>query len=199
MAHAVIFTRFERFWHWSQALLIMGLMGTGFSVHGTFQMMKWGQAADLHITLAWALMVLWAFAIFWHLTTGQWRHYVPTGDKLIAVAMYYSVGIFQPGVTHPYKKTIAAKHNPMQRLAYLLFKVVISPAIWVSGLLYLYYNDWPALGLGGLSLGMVAFVHTAAAFAMLVFFIGHVYMGFTGKPWWDYVASMITGKAEVAD
>jgi thiosulfate reductase cytochrome b subunit len=87
----------------------------------------------------------------------------------------------------------------MQRLAYLFFKLIISPALWVSGLLYLSYNDWPKWGLGGLPLGLVAFVHTAAAFLMLVFFIAHVYMAFTGKPWWDYVASMITGKAEVAE
>lgn len=199
MAQAILFTRFERFWHWTQAALVLGLMVTGFTVHGTLAAMKWGYAADLHVTLAWALIVLWAFAIFWHVTTGQWRHYVPTTDKLVEVARYYSIGIFQPGVKHPYKKTLAGKHNPMQRLAYLWFKLMISPALWVSGLLYMYYNDWPSLGLGGLSLSLVAFVHTAAAFMMLVFFIAHVYMAFTGKPWWSYVRSMVTGMGEVAD
>jgi thiosulfate reductase cytochrome b subunit len=199
MREAIVFTRFERFWHWSQAALILGLMVTGFTVHGSLRLIPWGQAADLHLTLAWALIGLWAFAIFWHLTTGQWRHYVPTTEKLMDVARYYSIGIFQPGVKHPYKKTVAAKHNPLQRLAYLVFKLAISPALWVSGLLYMYYNDWPALGLGGLSLAAVAFVHTAAAFLMLAFFIAHVYMAFTGKPWWDYVASMITGRAEIAE
>jgi thiosulfate reductase cytochrome b subunit len=199
MAQAVVFTRFERFWHWTQALLVLGLMGTGFTVHGTLGLMKWGRAADLHLTLAWALMGLWVFAIFWHVTTGQWRHYVPTADKLVEVLRYYTVGIFQPGAHHPYKKTVAAKHNPLQRLAYLFFKLMISPALWVSGLLYMYYNDWARLGLGGLPLGLVAFVHTAAAFLMLVFFIAHVYMATTGKPWTDYIASMITGKAEVAE
>jgi thiosulfate reductase cytochrome b subunit len=199
MTNAVLFSRFERFWHWTQAVLIMGLMLTGFTVHGSLGLMKWGRAADLHITLAWALITLWAFAIFWHLTTGQWRHYIPTTDKLLDVARYYSVGIFQPGIKHPFKKTMAAKHNPLQRLAYLFFKLIISPALWVSGLLYMYYNDWPAIGLGGLPLGLVAFVHTAAAFLMLIFFIAHVYMAFTGKPWWSYVRSMVTGIGEVAE
>ncbi|CAA7619218.1 Cytochrome B561 [Magnetospirillum sp. LM-5] len=199
MAKAVVFTRFERLWHWTQAILIVALMLTGFTVHGTLSLMKWGRAADLHVTLAWALLVLWAFAIFWHVTTGQWRHYIPTGDKLVDVARYYTIGIFQPGVKHPYKKSLTAKHNPLQRLAYLFFKLIISPALWVSGLLYMFYNDWPAWGLGGLSLGLVAFVHTGAAFLMLVFFIAHVYMAFTGKPWWEMVGSMITGKAEVVD
>lgn len=199
MTQAILFTRFERFWHWSQAVLILGLMITGFTVHGTLGFLKWGQAADLHVTLAWTLLALWAFAIFWHLTTGQWRHYIPTTEKLLEVALYYSVGIFQSGIKHPYKKTVSAKHNPLQRLAYLFFKLIISPALWVSGLLYMYYNDWPTIGLGGLPLGLVAFVHTAAAFLMLIFFIAHVYMAFTGKPWWSYVRSMVTGMGEVAE
>jgi thiosulfate reductase cytochrome b subunit len=193
MKHELVFTRFERFWHWTQALLVLLLMISGFTVHGTLSAVPWGKAAEMHVLFAWALMGLWAFAIFWHLTTGEWRQYVPTTERLGAVAKYYTVGIFQPGVPHPYKKTRAAKHNPLQRLAYLFFKLLISPALWVSGLLYMYYND-----VSGLSLGLVAFVHTAAAFAMLVFFIAHVYMAFTAKPWNAYVKGMITGYEEVA-
>ena len=199
MKQEIIFSRFERFWHWAQAALIIGLLITGFTVHGSISPMRWGTASHLHAQLAWALIVLWVFAAFWHAITGEWRQYLPTTKGLGAVMYYYSVGIFQPGVHHPYRKVRAAKHNPMQRMAYLLFDVAIAPALWISGLLYMYYNDWPALGLSGVSLGAVAFFHTAAAFALVACFIGHVYMAFTGKPWWDYLASMITGKAEVAE
>ena len=34
-----LYTRFERFWHWLQGLMIMVLMVTGFEVHGTFTLM----------------------------------------------------------------------------------------------------------------------------------------------------------------
>ena len=81
----------------------------------------------------------------------------------------------------------------MQRLAYLGFGVLIMPVIWVSGLLYMFYADWPSLGLDGLPLGLVAGIHVAAAFALLAFLIAHVYMGFTGKPWYSYPKAMITG------
>lgn len=188
----MVFTRFERFWHWSQALLIVALMVTGFEVHGSHDLLGWGKAAWFHKWLAWALIGLWAFAIFWHVTTGEWRQYVPTTKGLGAVIRYYTVGIFDPTVKHPYKKTRAAKHNPLQRLAYLFFKLLISPALWISGLLYMYYND-----IEGLPLGLVAGVHTAAAFAMLVFFIAHVYMATTGKPWHSYIRGMITGYEKV--
>jgi thiosulfate reductase cytochrome b subunit len=194
----MIYKRFERFWHWSQALLIIWLMITGFEIHSVYQLFGFEQAVNLHIILAWALIGLWVFAIFWHLTTGEWRHYIPTTDKLLAMARYYAIGIFR-NEEKPYKKSLSAKHNPLQRLAYLGFKLIISPVIWVSGLLYLFYSDWPALGLEGMSLGMVALLHTAAAIAMLVFFIAHVYLALTGKPFYEYVKAMITGYEEIED
>ena len=197
MHREMVFTRFERFWHWAQAVLVILLLVSGFAVHGVHEWVPFGQAADMHLILAWILIGLWMLAIFWHFTTGEWRQYIPTGKNLLPVLRYYSTGIFDPSVKHPYKKTRKAKHNPLQRLAYLVLKLVISPLIWASGLLYMFYNDWPSIGLGGLSLATVATVHTAAAFGMLIFLIAHVYMGFTGKPFTAYVKAMISGYEEI--
>lgn len=192
MSRVLMFKRFERFWHWSQALLIFVLLFTGFAIHGTYEVMRFSTAVQVHTLAAWALIVLWVFAIFWHFTTGEWRQYIPTRDGLFAVMHYYLIGTFT-GASHPYKKTSKAKHNPLQRLAYLFFKVVISPIIWVSGLLYLFYNDWPAKLAGALELETVALVHTGAAFAMLVFIIAHVYMTTMGKTLTSHIKPMITG------
>lgn len=196
MSRVMIYKRFERFWHWSQALLIFTLLATGFDIHGSVDWFKFGQATQIHTLAAWALIVLWAFAIFWHFTTGEWRHYIPTRKGLFAVIHYYLVGTFT-GAKHPYRKTTRAKHNPLQRLAYLFFKLVISPVIWASGLLYLFYNDWPETLSGLLSLEWVALVHTAAAFAMLVFVIGHVYMTTMGTTLTSLIRPMITGYEDV--
>ncbi len=192
MSRVLMFKRFERFWHWSQALLIFMLLFTGFAIHGTYEVMRFSTAVQVHTLAAWALIVLWVFAIFWHFTTGEWRQYIPTRDGLFAVMHYYLIGTFT-GASHPYKKTSKAKHNPLQRLAYLFFKVVISPIIWVSGLLYLFYNDWPATLAGAVELETVALIHTGAAFAMLVFIIAHVYMTTMGKTLTSHIKPMITG------
>lgn len=196
MSREMIFKRFERFWHWSQALLIFVLLFTGFNIHGTFNVMEFGLAVRAHTLAAWALIVLWVFAIFWHFTTGEWRQYIPTRNGLFAVAHYYLIGTFT-GAAHPYKKTSKAKHNPLQRLAYLFFKLAISPVIWISGLLYLFYADWPEALAKTLNLETVALVHTGAAFAMLVFVIAHVYMATMGKTVTSHIKPMITGYEDV--
>ncbi len=198
MSRVLIYKRIERFWHWLQALLIFSLLITGFEIHGSYSLLSFGDATRLHTIAAWSLIVLWLFAIFWHITTGEWRQYVPTRQGLFAVIHYYLIGTFT-GAEHPYRKTTKAKHNPLQRLAYLFFKLIITPFIWVSGLLYLFYNDWPATLSGVLNLETVALVHTVAAFAMLVFIIAHVYMATMGESLTSLIKPMITGYEELDD
>lgn len=198
MSRVMIYTRFERFWHWSQALLIFALLLTGFEIHGSYSVIGFGEAARLHTLAAWTLIILWLFAIFWHITTGEWRQYIPTRNGLFAVIHYYLIGTFT-GAEHPYRKTTRAKHNPLQRLAYLFFKLIITPLIWVSGLLYLFYNDWPATLAGLLELETVALAHTGAAFAMLVFIIAHIYMATMGPGLASLIKPMLTGYEELEE
>ncbi|HEX8988111.1 MAG TPA: cytochrome b/b6 domain-containing protein [Rhodocyclaceae bacterium] len=188
-----IYKRFERFWHWSQALLISVMMVTGFEVHGTYSLLGFGRAAHFHTLAAWTVLTLWAFAIVWQFTTGEWRQYLPTLKKVDAMVRYYAYGIFHHA-EHPFRKTAQQKHNPLQRLAYLAFLAVMSPIIWGTGLLYLFYEQWETLGLDGrLSLQWVAYGHTIGAFMILSFFFVHVYMTTTGHTWYAHIKAMITG------
>ena len=81
---------------------------------------------------------------------------VPSLKNVLAMVNYYVIGIFRDA-PHPFRKTVVQKHNPLQRLAYLALLAFISPLIWVSGLLYLFYGDWQSLGINQyLSLESVA-------------------------------------------
>lgn len=195
MQRVYLFKRFERFWHWSQAALIIFMLLTGFEIHGTYRVFGWQRATSFHQIAAWTLIGLWAFAIFWHFTTGEWRQYLPTSEKLVEIAKYYSVGIFK-GETHPYQVTPLAKHNPLQRVAYLIVKLVINPALWASGLVYLYYIEAVRAGYLNVGLRPIALVHTAAAFMMLVFVISHIYLATTGHTPLAHIKAMITGWEE---
>ena len=191
-----LFKGFERFWHWTQAALILFLLASGFEVHGSFTLLGFERAVAWHRIAAWSLVGLWAFAIFWHLTTGEWRQYIPTTERIVAVARFYSVGIFK-GESHPFKPTVQRKHNPLQRLTYLLILVLVMPLIWITGWLYLFYGDWAAWGLGGLRLEAVAWGHTIGAFLMLAFLITHVYLITTGHTVFAHLKAMVTGWEEV--
>ena len=193
----IIFKRFERFWHWSQAALIIVLLASGFEIHGSYQLLGFERAVNIHTTAAWSLVTLLAFTIFWHFTTGEWKQYIPTLKKVDAMIKYYLLGIFIHA-EHPFRTTVLKKHNPLQRLAYLFMWVMISPMIWVTGLLYLFYDHWQDSGLDQyLVLQDVAFFHVVSAFMMLLFLIVHVYLITTGKTVWSHMKAMITGWEEI--
>ena len=194
MERIYIFTRFERFWHWTQALLIIIMLVTGFEIHGTYKLLGFAQAGQLHTSAAWALITLWVFAIFWHFTTGEWRQYIPTMKNIDKVIRHYAWGIFR-GEPHPFKVTRARKHNPMQAQAYLAVKVLINPADLDFRAAYLYWNELAAAG-HGLDLATIALAHTIGAFMMLAFLIVHVYLITTGDTVTAHLKAMITGWEE---
>jgi thiosulfate reductase cytochrome b subunit len=188
-----IFKRFERFWHWTQAATILFLLLTGFEVHGAYKLFGFGRAVDLHTIAAWTLITLWVFAVFWHFTTGEWRQYIPTLDKVGAMIKYYLTGIFTDA-PHPFRATTLTKHNPLQRLAYLFLWLVITPVIWFSGWFYLFYGQWRDWGVDGfLSLEWVAFFHVLGAYMILVFVIAHTYLITAGHTATSHLKAMITG------
>ena len=196
-ARIYIYKRYERFWHWSQALLIIVMMISGFEVHGSYALFGFKPAVQIHTLAAWALLTLWAFTIFWQFTTGEWKQYLPSLKNVDAMIRYYVIGIFKD-VPHPFRKTVVKKHNPLQRLAYLALLAVISPIIWISGLLYLFYAQWPLLGLERwLGLEAVAVAHTAGAYMITAFFFIHVYLTTTGHTVFAHIKAMITGWEEV--
>ena len=188
----LFYTRFERFWHWTQALLIILLLITGFVIHGSWSIMEFGYAVKLHNQLAWLLMGLTAFAVFWHFTTGEWKQYTPTLEKAADIICYYTKDIFT-GCEHPVEKRTDRKLNPLQRITYFGLKVFLFPFQIITGLLYLYYNSLD----GKVSLETVAWLHTAGAFAFLAFLIIHVYLATTGETVFSHFKAMITGWEEI--
>ncbi len=212
-AHVVIYTRYERFWHWTQAALIFTLAFTGLNIHGAYHVMSMETAVVTHDIAATLLVLLWIFTTFWNFTTGNWRQFLPflqvhpedgrfvTGlkiflNRLWAVIRYYAWGILR-GEPHPHKKTLQRKQNPLQALAYLTFMIVIGPALWISGIFYILYDLWNDFAGSQMLFQATVFVHTAAAFAMVAFVIIHVYMTTTGKTPLHYIKGMITGVEEV--
>jgi thiosulfate reductase cytochrome b subunit len=197
MQRVYLYSRFLRLWHWLQALLVITLLLTGFEVHGTIHLFGYEEAAGYHRLAAWTLLGLWALAWFWHLTTGEWKQYIPSPiDRILAMMRYYGLGIFK-GDPHPFHKDRWHRHNPLQRMAYLSLHIMIGPVIWISGLAYIFY---PYLAEYGMSLAPIALLHTLGAFLMLAFLIVHLYLALTTseRPF-SFLKGMITGYEEIDD
>jgi thiosulfate reductase cytochrome b subunit len=199
MNNVLVYKRFERFWHWAQAGLIIFLAVTGFEIHGSVSFFGFDQAVTYHNAAALTFLVLILFAAFWHLTTGEWRQYIPTREHLRAQASYYLTGMFRQA-PHPTKKTVLSKLNPLQKLVYAGLKVLVIPVMASSGLLYMFFRypqryEVAALDIG--SIGAVAVLHTIGAYLLVAFLVSHLYLMTTGRTATSNLRAMITGYEEL--
>jgi thiosulfate reductase cytochrome b subunit len=195
MKKEYIYRSFERFWHWTQSILILLLALTGFEIHGSFTFFGFEEAVRYHNTAAIAFLVLIVFAVFWHITTGEWRQYLPTRRHLRAQMEYYLIGIFR-NAPHPTRKTGLSKLNPLQKLVYLGLKILVIPVMVASGLLYMFFryphrHGYELFNITGLT--WIALVHTAGAFLLVTFVIAHLYLITTGRTLTSNLKAMITG------
>ncbi len=189
-----LYTRYERLWHWFQALMIICLIVTGLEIHGTYTLLGFQTAVNVHNFVGLSWLILFAFFVFWLFTTGEWKQYIPTTKKLFSVVLFYAWGIFQ-GKPHPIEKTKGAKHNPLQRLAYLGISAMLLPVQMATGLLYYLYNDILQI----LPLSVLAGIHTLVALFLLNFLVIHLYMTTTGHSLFSHIAGMITGWEEIQE
>lgn len=195
----LIYKSFERFWHWMQALLIFFLAATGFEIHGTYSFFGFENAVTYHNIAAYAFIILIIFAVFWHFTTGEWKQYIPTFTHIKAQLNYYLFGIFK-NASHPTKKSVLSKLNPLQKLVYFGLKILVIPVMVISGLLYMFYRypqNQTVASINIDSLEIIAIVHTAGAILLAAFIVTHLYLITTGTTATSNLKAMLTGYEEI--
>jgi thiosulfate reductase cytochrome b subunit len=196
-----IYKSFERFWHWMQAVLIFFLAFTGFEIHGTYTFFGFREAVRYHNIAAYMFIGLIAFAIFWHLTTGEYKQYIPTFENIKAQLNYYIFGIFR-NTPHPTKKTVLSKLNPLQKLTYFGLKILVIPLSVTSGLLYMFYRYPSSRGVEAINIQTLQFIaifHTIAAILLMAFLVTHLYLITTGETVTSNLKAMLTGFEELED
>ncbi len=187
----VLYSKFERFWHWSQMLLVMLLTLTGFEIHGKINLFGFESSVRMHTSAAWSFMGLAVVSIFWMIVTKQYINFIPTNNKLREQVLYYTSGIFK-GMPHPTHKTMYNKLNPLQRITYAGLLILIFPVQIFTGIAYMYYH-YPENPLDANGLSLTAGLHTIGAFLVVAFVIVHVYMTTTGDTVSSNVKAMISG------
>lgn len=198
MKKIYIYRRFERFWHWTQAFLILFLALTGFEVHSSFSLFGYEKAVFLHNNAAWIYFVLLIIVLLWIFFTGEWQQYVPKRDHIRKQVDFYMRGIFK-GEEHPVCKTVTDKFNDLQRLTYFFLEFFLVPLMVITGLIYMKYNYIHNTLDINFPLQIIAYIHTAIAFFLVAFVIAHIYLTTTGYKPLSAIKAMVTGWEEMSD
>jgi thiosulfate reductase cytochrome b subunit len=194
---------YERFWHWLQTALIVILLLTGLVIHrpDLFGGLSFHGLVTIHNVSA-AILAINAFlSLFYHLTTGEIRNFIPRPygffDDAIVQTKYYLRGIFKRE-PHPFEKSPERKMNPLQQVTYLGILNVLLPLQGITGILMWGVQKWPRVAtfLGGLP-NLAAF-HTLVAWFFAAFIVAHVYLTTTGGTRaLDSIKAMVTGWEDV--
>lgn len=194
-----MYQAYERFWHWLQTALILILLATGLIIHrpDIAGWLSFRGMVTLHNISAGLLVLNAVLSLFYHLTTGQIRQFIPRPygffDDAIVQAKYYAQGIFKRA-PHPFEKTPERKLNPLQQATYFGILNVLLPLQILGGTLMWGAQNWPAVAaaLGGLP--VLSAAHALVAWLFAGFVIAHVYLTTTGGPGpLDSIQAMVTG------
>lgn len=203
MRRIYLHTLYERIWHWWQALAIIVLLATGLEVHApdSVALLGFALSVKVHNLFGFLLVLNAVFGLFYELTSGRVRAFVPEPRDFTSLALrqalYYVKGIFRDE-PHPIEKTKDKRLNPLQKLTYLAILNVLLPVQIATGVLIWGGQRWPGLvaSLGGLE--PLALVHTVAAWLFGAFILMHAYLTTTAGPRWrSGVIGMVTGYEEV--
>jgi thiosulfate reductase cytochrome b subunit len=202
MKKVYLYSTYERFWHWTQAGLIILLALTGFEIHGTYKLLGYEWAYNIHINSAWALIGLTVLTWFWAFISGEWRQFNPfklTIGGIKRQIQYYTKGIFK-NEEHPTHKTRYTKFNPLQRLTYFSIVVFFIPLIIITGLMQIYYysslND---VFVHIAPFSLIVYTHVFLAYFFVAFIIGHIYLTTTGYKPLSSIKAMLSGWEEMSD
>ena len=193
---------YERFWHWLQTIDIVLLLFTGLIIHrpDMYGVFSFRGVVTVHNVLAAILAINAALSLFYHLTTGHIRQFIPRPygfvDNAIEQALYYIKGIFK-GEPHPFAKTPDAKMNPLQQATYFGILNVLLPLQGVTGILMWGVQRWPSIANWSGGLSFLAPAHTLIAWMFAAFIVAHVYLTTTGATPLEAMRGMVTGWEEV--
>jgi thiosulfate reductase cytochrome b subunit len=188
-----------RLWHWSNALLIIILCVTGFSLHfaaADAPLVEFSLAVRIHNMAGVALAGLYCLFVVANAISGNWWQYVPKPPHILQRCWlqlrFYCWGVFQ-GEGEPFPVTREVNFNALQSLIYWLVMYVILPICIVSGLVYLMPTYVPAELFGFDGHLVVALVHFFFATLILWYLIAHAYLATLGATATGMIKTMITG------
>jgi predicted CXXCH cytochrome family protein len=187
----------ERIWHWFQALCIVMLVITGIMLHWPEHFPGWFPwAVTLHNWFGMGAVVAFLVWLVYNFVTGRISHYIPKKGEiphgLIRQAQFYGYGIFKHE-PHPYAPSEDNKFNPLQKIAYLQFQLLLLPILLLTGVLYMFPGSFEGIiaAIGGMA--VLGTIHLMLGALFAAFLVAHLYLATTGETVSENFKAIITG------
>lgn len=193
-----------RLWHWANALIVIILLITGFSVRmtGLPALRPHDPVLVIHTYAGWAMTALY---LIWFAYSLASRHIVRnysltglTARKIMHQTRFYLYGIFT-GEENPFRASAQDTFNPLQRITYTVLMFLFVPVIILTGLTFAdiailrhYVLLWKIAGIANA-------LHVLVSYIFALFLIVHVYMATLGPTPFSHIRAMIIGYEEVPD
>jgi thiosulfate reductase cytochrome b subunit len=187
-----------RVWHWTNALLILALTASGYSLHFAdpgLPLIEFSLAARIHDIAGWALVATYGVFVVGNIVSGNWYQFVlkpPVLEKIMVQARWYGYGMFK-GEPEPFPVTPEQHFNPLQAMTYWAVMYLLMPVVLLSGIVFFFPQLAPDKLWGMDGLMPVALLHYLSASALVIFMVTHIYLGTTGKTITQQYKTMITG------
>ena len=173
------------------------LIITGIMIHWPELCPTWFEwAVDWHNWFGWFAVGAFVFWLIYNLLTMRIKHYLPKKGEIpkgmVKQAKFYGYGIFKHE-PHPYAPTEDNKFNPLQKIAYLQFQVLLFPVLLASGLIYMYPETFKGFidAIGGMT--VVAVIHYLLGGLFAAFLVAHLYLATTGETVGENFKAIIFG------
>ncbi|AFM25817.1 cytochrome b/b6 domain-containing protein [Desulfomonile tiedjei] len=193
----------ERLWHWFQALCIVMLIFTGIMLHWPEKFPGWfNWSVTVHNWFGWGAVIAFVVWFLYNIITGRISHYIPKKWEIpggmITQAKFYGYGIFKHE-PHPYAPTEDNKFNPLQKIAYLKFQLLLFPLLLISGILYMYPETFKGViaAIGGMYI--LGIIHLILGALFTAFLVAHLYLATTGETIGENFKAIIFGYGVKSD
>jgi thiosulfate reductase cytochrome b subunit len=196
-----------RLWHILNAVLVIILIATGFSMQytdrdNTVLLVGFARAVKWHNVAAIILTFNYIGFVAGNILTDNGKYYI-IGRKgffpdLFRQFRYYAWGMFR-GEKPPFPVTSERKFNPLQKITYALTMYLAVPLVIISGLGLMFPETTVHRIFGTSGLLLTDILHITMGFLISVFVLIHIYTCTLGARPTSLFRGIITGYHESDD
>lgn len=175
-----------RLWHWASAILFMILIFTGIVLtysSSSFALMDYELADTLHQVAGVAFSLLFVVFFIVGQVAGYWRKYHSRSRGLWSRIRQRAVDVVRGGPERDPASRMALSSGFLiliQQLLYVFSVAILSPALVVTGLLFLYPEYAPSEVAGLAGLWPIALAHYWVGLIGTLFLLFHIYIATIG-------------------